>query len=126
MVENENVVDLLISLTYSSATSGRKNLVFNPFPKNYIGNGNKNFDAVVKILDNFPSVAEMKKASNEKELIKIMGSNEYDLLKWILTENRVALLKMPEKKRIQEMGTEHQYMMLCDNPDRASKFAELR
>lgn len=127
LIENEQVVDLLICMTYSAAASNRRNLIFNPFPNQFISNNNRNYDAVLKILNNFPSVKDMlKKSKNEKELKSFLGSDCFELLSWILTEKRVALLKIPEKKRISEMSTDFQYLMLCDDPDKMSKFNSLR
>lgn len=36
----------------------------------------------------------------------------YRLLRWILTVNRPALLKVPPKNQITEMKTQYQYMMV--------------
>lgn len=128
LLENEQVVDLLICMCYSAASSNRRKLIFNPFPPQFIDSKNQNnYEGVIQVLDQLPSVKEMlKKSKNEQELYQLLGKDCYILLSWILTEKRVALLKMPEKKRIQEMKTEYQYLMLCDDPDKSSKFLQLR
>jgi hypothetical protein len=127
LTENENVVDLLIGMTYAAAVSNRRNKIFEPFPPHFDINGTRNYDGVCKVLNNFPSVKDMlKNSNNEKSLCKYLGSDEYEMLTWILSNSRVAMLKMPEKKRISEMNTEHQYMMLVDNPERSAEFAKAR
>ena len=37
-----------------------------------------------------------------------------------------AIVKMPEKKRIQEMQTQYQYIMMMDNPEKAATFSQNR
>ncbi len=126
IAENDDIVDLLISLTYSCAASNRRDVVFDPFPEFYTSKNSKNYDAVVKLLEKMPSVEEMKKKKSEKELKEFLGTDKYQLLCWILTCCRPAMLRLPEKKRFKEMNTEHQYMMLVDSPEKTSAFNAAR
>lgn len=126
IAENDDIVDLLISLTYSCAASNRRDIVFDPFPEAYTSKNSKNYDAVLKLLEKMPSVEEMKKKKTEKELKEFLGSDKYQLLVWILSCCRPALLRLPEKKRFKEMNTDHQYMMLVDSPEKTSAFNAAR
>ena len=75
----------------------------------YESNGVKNYKSVEKIISNFPSVEKMEKyCDSENDLKNFLGKEEYELLRWILTGKRCALLKIPEKKMIKEAGTKYQ------------------
>jgi len=116
-------------MLYAASTSHRRNLILEPFPPMYQNlGGYKNYNGLQKVLDEMPSVDEMLKYTKkgEDELKKFLGNERYELLKWTLTCGRCALLKMPDKKRIEVMKTEHQYMMLVDNPEHAAQFKKWR
>ena len=127
ILENEDIVDLLISMCYSASNSERRTKIFDPFPEMYENKNKKDFEKVSKILSNFPSVSKMQiYCENEKDLKLFLGDKEYELLRWILTINRCALLKIPEKKQISELETKYQYITLMDDPARADQFAKNR
>lgn len=61
----------------ATATSSRKQDIFNPFPPQFEKGGSKNFDAVVNVLNKVPAVDEMKKhCSSERKLIAYL--RKYD------------------------------------------------
>ncbi|KAF0972282.1 hypothetical protein FDP41_009185 [Naegleria fowleri] len=126
--ENGDVVDIMISMSYSAATSSRRDIIFDPFPEMFnTSSSSKNYDAVVKALDLIPSVAQMKEhCETESDIKKFLHPNAYQILKWLLSTNRCALVRMPEKKRIKEMQTDYQYIMMMDNPEKAATFAQNR
>jgi poly [ADP-ribose] polymerase 6/8 len=124
---NADVVDILISMMMVTATSSRRDIVFDPFPPQYIKGGVKNYDDVVAIMKKIPSVAEMQKyAQSEESLKKYLKEEVYEMVKWILTCQRPALCKLEEKRRIKAMQTEHQYMMMVDKPEKTAKFNKWR
>lgn len=58
-----------------------------------------------------------KNTASEKTLLNYLHKIDptervYRLLRWILTVNRPALLKVPPKNQIQEMKTPYQYIMV--------------
>jgi hypothetical protein len=128
ITENPEIVDLLICMCYSAAFSDRREKIFTPFPPTYEKKGSsKNYSAVEKVLSNFPSVSVMKKnCDSEKEFKKFLGDSEYELLRWILTTKRCALLKIPSKKQINSLGTVYQYFTLVDDPGKSATFAKDR
>ena len=120
--ENGDVVDIFISMAYSAASSSRRDLIFDVTPPGF-----KNYDHIVKTLDSVPSIKDMKPhCENESDLRKFLTADAYELLKWLLSYKRCALLRMPEKKRIKEMETPYQYMMMMDNPEKAATFSTNR
>ncbi|KAL9641426.1 hypothetical protein ABK040_013355 [Willaertia magna] len=128
ILENHEVVDILVSMCYSAATSSRRDVIFEPFPEQFNKMTGKNYDAVIKAIDDIPPILELKKHHCETETIlkKKLSANSYEILKWILTTKRCAMVRMPEKKRIKEMQTEYQYLMMIDNPEKAAQTAANR
>jgi len=134
IMNNPDVVDLYISMAVASATSSRKQDIFNPFPPQFEKSGNKNFDAAVSVLNKIPSVDEMKKfCSSERKFINYLKKFDggdgsiYELLTYLLSVNRAALLKMPPNLHIAEMKTAHQYMMTAGNdPAKTAQFKAWR
>jgi hypothetical protein len=133
IMNNPDVVDLYISMAVAAATSHRKYDIFNPFPPQFQNGDTKNFDAVVRVLNDVPSVDDMKKhCGSERQFITYLASidpsgNLYGLLRWILSVNRSALLKMPPNLHIKEMGTKHQYIMTAGtNPEKTAQFKKWR
>eukprot|EP01080_Neovahlkampfia_damariscottae_P009652 gene9652-1856_t len=127
IVENADIVDLLICMCYSSAFSDRRDKIFKPFPEMYESKSGRSYKSVEKLLQNLPSVEKMEKyCDSEKSLKTFLGDKEYELLRWILTAKRCALLKIPEKKMIAEVGTKYQYFTLVDDPEKAALFAKNR
>eukprot|EP01027_Heterolobosea_sp_BB2_P015234 GEZU01021819.1.p1 GENE.GEZU01021819.1~~GEZU01021819.1.p1 ORF type:complete len:336 (+),score=91.71 GEZU01021819.1:156-1163(+) len=118
IINNPNVVDLLISMCVASATSSRRDLIFEPYPSEFKDStGKRDYSALDRILNLIPSVDDMMAhCESETELVMFLNRHDpsnavYRLLRWILTTNRAALLKMPPKKQIKEMNTPHQYMV---------------
>jgi hypothetical protein len=125
--QNYHIVDVLINLCYAAATSSRRELIFEPFPHFLCENKKNDYERIVKILDRVPSVSAMKKkGSTESKLKQFLDEEVYLLIKWILTVNRPALVKMPDKKKIPQMNTDHQYMMLVDSPEKTANFKLMR
>jgi poly [ADP-ribose] polymerase 6/8 len=129
--ENDVICDLLICMTYATATSQRREIIFDPFPDAFQDRNNKpNYDAVVSTLNLLPSVEEMKKhCENESQLRAFLdgkGDQVYLLLWWILSCKRIALMKLPTQKQIKELPTTHQYLMQMDTPAKDKQFAEWR
>lgn len=133
IMNNPDVVDLYISMAVAAATSHRKNMIFDPFPPQYMRGATKDFDAIVHVLNLVPSVDEMQRhCDNEGELIHYLSEIDstggiYSLLSWILSIDRSALLKMPPNLHIAAMKTPHQYMMPAGNdPKKAADFKAWR
>ncbi|KAL0485951.1 mono-ADP-ribosyltransferase [Acrasis kona] len=129
ILENYYIVDVLISMCYTAAKSKRNEKIFDPFPPQYIDkkNNSKNHSNVVKAIDQLPSVSHMKKhSSTEFDLMKFLGQDRYELVKWILSVGRPALVKMPKGRKIKAMMTEHQYMVMMDSPEKSANFKEMR
>eukprot|EP00005_Dracoamoeba_jomungandri_P002788 CAMPEP_0174250868 /NCGR_PEP_ID=MMETSP0439-20130205/894_1 /TAXON_ID=0 /ORGANISM="Stereomyxa ramosa, Strain Chinc5" /LENGTH=714 /DNA_ID=CAMNT_0015331041 /DNA_START=212 /DNA_END=2356 /DNA_ORIENTATION=- len=133
IMNNSDVVDLYISMAVAASTSSRKHMIFTPFPPMFETNNNKDYDKVAQCLAKFPSVDDMKShCGSELQLIHYLAGIDstgeiYKLLRWILSVNRSAMLKMPEKLHVTQMKTSHQYMMTAEtNPEKASKFSEYR
>jgi hypothetical protein len=93
--ENHNIVDLLISMCYAAAHSGRRDLIFEPWPEfcKKKGSNTCDFDQVTRILEKVPSIKAMKKhGSTEPQLKQYLKEDVYMLIKWILTVNRKKCL----------------------------------
>eukprot|EP01087_Luapelamoeba_hula_P022335 TRINITY_DN7973_c0_g1_i1.p1 TRINITY_DN7973_c0_g1~~TRINITY_DN7973_c0_g1_i1.p1 ORF type:complete len:784 (+),score=143.95 TRINITY_DN7973_c0_g1_i1:56-2407(+) len=133
IMNNPDIVDLYISMAVASGTSARKNDIFNPFPPMFESSGTKDFTGVVSVLMKIPSVDDMRKhCTSERQLVRFLNSHDstgsvYELLTWLLSINRAALLKMPPTLHIEQMKTKHQYMMTAGtDPDKAAKFKAWR
>jgi len=133
IINNPDVADLLISMCFSACTSSRRDLIFDPFPPDYINNNVRDYNHLEKVLELIPSISDMEKyGKTELELrnylLKIDSQDRvYKLVKWILSVQRAALLKMPPTNQIKSCGTEYQYLMMgCSDPTKAAKFRENR
>jgi hypothetical protein len=125
--ENTDVVDILILMLHATCTSSRREIIFEPFPPQYQKGETRNYDALAKVVNKIPSIAEMlKHAQSEEKLKKFLTDEVYEIVKWILTCQRPALCKIPEKKRIAQMQTEHQYLLMVDSPEKTAKFNKMR
>jgi len=88
---------------------------------------NADLPLVGRVIDVFPTVADMAQFKTSQELKEHLDANDslaYPLLRWILTSSRAHLARLKPHERIQEMGTEHQYLLLSSTPSRERKFQE--
>jgi Poly(ADP-ribose) polymerase catalytic domain len=145
-----DVVDLVTNISYGSAhNTGRRDLVFNPFPPEfYVGDtGKLDDDSKVKdfakletCMSHIPAISVLESCNgDEKQIRSILESaagitpgmkdpppSPYRLLRWMLNTMRAHLVKVPSNQIMTEMQTPHQYVMLSAPPERRAKFMKLR
>src|SRR5690606_34202469 len=133
LLHNSDVVDILISLTYSAAqlhinTNGTREL--NPFPSaievdglHFRGSNGKDVQLIIDVLDKMPPVDDMAKASKGdqktlKEYLDRKHKLAFPLLRWILASNRAHISPVPRALRISQIPNEvEQYIMVSGNPE---------
>lgn len=121
---NPEICDLLISLCYSSVHSNRREILFNPFPTQYVTEGKKNFESVIKSLFLLPSIETMIKAESEQDLKNMLGSKIYDILHFILSTKRKGIIPLGHDRVISEFQTKHQFLLAVDEPMKRKSFEE--
>lgn len=97
------VVDLLISFAVAATRSPRANLIFNPFPPDFLNHsGTPDFSLLEKVLHSLPSTNDMlAHATSEPDLrayLEGIDKLAYRLVRWILTSNRAHLVRLPSDK----------------------------
>lgn len=128
--ENPNVVDILISLFYTSARHHRRDIICDPFPEeDYLRYGKRDYDALIDTLDQLPPVQDMvthAQKAGEMGLKKALGQKGYNLLQWICSVQRGAMVRMTQKKKIQKMNSDYQYMLMMEDPQKMKEFHKVR
>lgn len=147
---NGKVVDLLISFCYSALMmkkNGRK--VLEPYPVQLTCNEQPMTDeGLEKLLDNIPSIDEMKKKAGSLQqlrdylslfslfswfFLKFFFSNFmkatihadiFPLLRWIISSNRSHLAVAPESMRIKGLENCQQFILLSSTPEKEAIFRE--
>jgi len=130
LAQSSDFIDLLISMGYTASTSGRKDLIFNPFPLEFKNESQvKDFNKLKLCLDLIPSVDEMLKNNADemtlKSFLKSKSVPELDvfrLVRFFVTTNRAHFIKIPKEKQVKDLNTEHQYLMLSAAPEKKLKF----
>eukprot|EP01119_Soliformovum_irregulare_P015436 TRINITY_DN4344_c0_g1_i1.p1 TRINITY_DN4344_c0_g1~~TRINITY_DN4344_c0_g1_i1.p1 ORF type:complete len:706 (+),score=178.61 TRINITY_DN4344_c0_g1_i1:223-2118(+) len=132
------VVDLLVSFAVAASKSARRDLIFDPFPtivdpqnaNNIIlGQKQKDFSRLEKMLSKFPSVEQMTKAESMATMVANMDRAEpysSSLLNWIISSNRSHLVKLNPDRHLKSMSTPFQYLLMSAPPEKDRKFNELK
>ncbi|KAJ5076731.1 poly adp-ribose polymerase family member parp [Anaeramoeba ignava] len=126
-----DVVDLLITIGYSAATSGRNAMIFDPFPTDFMENDKCDYSELVKAFNSLPSVEEMSKYSNDERDLRAFletscHKNSYRLLRWLITSNRAHLIKIPVFAKIKDFKSDSQFLLLSGPPQKEAKFQNLK
>eukprot|EP01156_Anaeramoeba_ignava_P022852 Anaeramoba_ignava/c21107_g2_i2.p1 GENE.c21107_g2_i2~~c21107_g2_i2.p1 ORF type:complete len:707 (+),score=216.28 c21107_g2_i2:54-2174(+) len=130
--QQPDLVDLLITMAVTACYSSRNDLIFDPFPTDFLDPTTKakKFDELKKVLDSFPSVDEMAKfGRDERKLrgyLESLHPESYRLLRWLITTNRAHLIKLEESQQITEFNTKNQFLLLSGPPQKESAFQELK
>ncbi|KAJ5070462.1 poly adp-ribose polymerase family member parp [Anaeramoeba ignava] len=130
--QQPDLVDLLITMAVTACYSSRNDLIFDPFPTDFLDPTTKakKFDELKKVLDSFPSVDEMSKfGRDERKLrgyLESLHPESYRLLRWLITTNRAHLIKLEESQQITEFNTKNQFLLLSGPPQKESAFQELK
>ena len=111
-----DATDLLISCF--SCAVGTKYLT--PAPNDFSENQMK------KIVNTFPSVAEMANQPDDQSLINLIGSDSYLLLRFILLSNKSQIISLPSKLRVNLFKTKHQFLTLISSWEKEEKFREYK
>eukprot|EP01080_Neovahlkampfia_damariscottae_P000059 gene59-4308_t len=138
---NVEVLDLLCSLTYTSArlcldTNGVRDIT--PSPANTIGEGKKMTDMelakeVIKIIDNIPS--DLKSLSYQsggdsyklKEILNKCDERILPLLRWIISSNRSHVVFLKDEKKIPKVPKAvWQFLMASAPPKREQDFQTMK
>jgi len=132
---NPHVVDILVSLAYSAASSSnqwdRRDQVWEAFPTDFIEklSGKRNYDTLLQVLNLIPPVREMAQSSNLSKMLaercKQKGLDQhmaYRLLRFILATNRTHLIQLKEHQLIKEMQTPYQYKLMSSTPEHEKRF----
>jgi poly [ADP-ribose] polymerase 6/8 len=129
MKQDPDYVDLMVSMTYAAAESGRRDKILSPFPEEFITDRvlmTKDFEGLKAVLNHMPSIDEMLlAASDERELRTMLEAKEprlYRVLRWILSSNRAHLQKLPQDKQVSDMATPHQYLLFSNSPEKEARF----
>jgi len=130
-------VDVLVAMSVIAANSAQHELIFNPFPtifdsktkKHVLNSNRKDFKVLREILETFPTVQELTRASSFQILKQSMENrhpHSFSLLQWILTSNRSHIVKLSLEKHIKSMSTPHQYLLLSSPPEKEATFQNLK
>ncbi|XP_060070702.1 protein mono-ADP-ribosyltransferase PARP6-like [Ylistrum balloti] len=131
------VVDLLVAMTRAACASGRKAVIFDPYPTIVDPKNNKelafnpkskDYTKVENALDSIISVQEMTRLGAASMRKKLDENNiySYPLLQWIITSNRSHIVKLPADKQISFMRTPHQFLLLSSPPAKEAVFRECK
>ncbi|KAL6078224.1 Poly [ADP-ribose] polymerase 6 [Balamuthia mandrillaris] len=126
-----NVVDMLISMCVAASYSNRSDLIFAPFPRDFINaSGGKDLPRLKRVLGLMPPVSEIAQYTEEeralRKYLEDIDSDLYRLLRWILTTNRAYIKTLDAEKHITQMNTPHQYVLLSSPPEKRAKFVNYR
>lgn len=85
-----------------AAASTRKDLIFEPFPPDFLNRGVKDFSGVDRLINRIPAVADMLPyKDNEKQLRSFLESQNdkmYRVIRWILSSNRAFIKALDPSK----------------------------
>jgi len=123
-----SVVDLMISMCVASVSSSRNDLVFQPFPSDYLKNGRKDWNTLKADLNQMPSLNLLVNHTQDEQSLAsyLNGINPrlYRLLRWILSSNRCFLKKL--NTPVTQMSTQFQYILQSAPPEKSQKFNAYR
>jgi poly [ADP-ribose] polymerase 6/8 len=112
-------VDLVLSIF--SAAIGSDFL--NPAPPGELSSPN----VALAVLSKLPSMKEiLARAHDDRELLKLIGTDGIDLLRWVLLSNRSHLISLPHAMRFREFDSSRQFMTLLSSPEAEEKFGRLK
>uniref|UniRef100_A0A8B8DZB2 Poly [ADP-ribose] polymerase n=1 Tax=Crassostrea virginica TaxID=6565 RepID=A0A8B8DZB2_CRAVI len=131
------VVDLLIAMTRSACASGRRDVIFSPYPtvvdptkstELALNPKSKDYEKVKKTLTSIPPIAELVQIEPGALKRKLDERNPlaYPLLQWVISSNRSHIVKLPEHRRLPFMRTSHQYLLLNSPPAKEKVFQDLK
>ncbi|XP_045183345.2 protein mono-ADP-ribosyltransferase PARP6-like [Mercenaria mercenaria] len=130
------VVDLLINMTRAASKSGRKNVIFDPFPTvvdpkdpcNLLFTPkNPDYNMVATVIEAIPPMSEMScMTSSLKQKLDEKNPSVYPLIQWIITSNRSHIVKLPSEKQLDFMHTPHQFLLLSSPPAKEAAFQEAK
>jgi len=112
--------DLVVSLYASSFES---NFCKPSYPKDL---GEKTIERIQNILQELPAMSELSMCQNDLELSAKIGSEAYELLRWILLSNLSFIISLPESMKMQQFPTTKQFLTLISSPEAERSFDQLR
>jgi len=129
------IVDMLLMFAQEAIKSGRRNVIFDPYPlifdpadrkKKVFDPDHKDYAQVERILTRIPTMKSLissgKKLSEECAKIDPYA---HSLLSWVISSNRSFFVKLPPEIHISGLGDE-QFLMLSSPPDKEKVFRALR
>ena len=137
LATDSGVVDLLVLMAKSAATSGRWEIIFKPYPtifdpndpkKRILHPDSKKIETVRKIFSAFPSIKDLYTSQShgtEEQMVKT-SKWAYPLLQWILSSNTSHLVKLRKEQRIKMVHTPHQYLLVSAAPAKQERFDALK
>jgi ubiquitin-protein ligase len=85
------VFDFLIQSTLAAVDSPRRDIIFEPFPPQFIVGDTKQYDLIAKLIpDDYIKI--VKVSENDSELFKVIGKDAYGLMKFIIQSNNTLLV----------------------------------
>ena len=96
----QEVVDLQITMAVCAGISPRSQMIFDPFPPDFLdAKQQTDFASLKEVLAKLPTVQEMvDHANNEVDLrayLEGFDKKAYRLVRWLMTSNRTHLIKLP-------------------------------
>ncbi|XP_065910990.1 protein mono-ADP-ribosyltransferase PARP6-like [Dysidea avara] len=133
-----DVVDLLIAMANAAVCSGRKDVIFDPYPSIVdpsnpnllaLDPSNKDYERVKKILKVIISSREAAIEGRGSHLKGTMDEGHvcaFPLMQWILASNRSHIVLLPPEKRIQSMKTDYQFLLVSSPPAKEHAFQKAK
>lgn len=111
------VADLLVSL-FSMALDTQ---YLTPAPPQSI-----NLKECKKIISDLPPMDEIAKCESDENIMKLISSSAYNLLKWIIFSNRSHLITVPSHLKLKEFESAYQFLSLISTPEAEVEFQKLQ
>jgi len=129
------VVDMLLTFAQYAISSGRRNIIFDPYPlifdpsdqkRKVFDPDHKDYAKVESILKRIPTTKSIITSGMKmsEELAKI-DPYANALLNWVISSNRSFFVKLPPEIQISGLNCE-QFLMLSSPPDKEKVFRSLR
>jgi poly [ADP-ribose] polymerase 6/8 len=127
---DDDVVDLLMSMLYSACSSDRKNLICDPFPRDFITETVKRHDEVQNCINCLEGIHELMEFKTDERALRVFLEKKdpllYRLIRWVLSSNRAFIKKIDPDMHLSQMQTPHQYLLLSSPPEKKAKFDAYR
>jgi len=81
---------------------------------------------IEKILNELPPISELSKCQNDIELNAKIGTDAFELLKWILLSHLSFIVSLSESMKMSQFPSTRQFMTLISSPEAENKFCKLR